>query len=84
MARSVPPAAGTEFRKTVACTVVCGMLSVEVSDMQNQTLLIILAILFPPAAVFLKKGMGKDLIINIILSLLFYIPGIIHAFIVIK
>jgi len=30
-------------------------------------------------AVFLKKGVGKDLIINIILCLIFYIPGIIHA-----
>lgn len=45
----------------------------------NKTLLIILAILLPPVAVFLKKGVGKDLIINIVLSLLFYVPGIIHA-----
>lgn len=42
-------------------------------------LLIVLAILLPPVAVFLKKGAGKDLVINIILCLLFYIPGIIHA-----
>ena len=42
-------------------------------------LLIILAILLPPVAVFLKKGAGKDLVINIILCLLFYIPGVIHA-----
>lgn len=45
----------------------------------NKVLLIILAILLPPVAVFLKSGAGKDLIINIILCLLFYIPGIIHA-----
>jgi uncharacterized membrane protein YqaE (UPF0057 family) len=42
-------------------------------------LLIILAILLPPVAVFLKAGAGKDLVINIILTLLFYIPGVIHA-----
>ena len=45
----------------------------------NKVVLIILAILLPPVAVFLKKGAGKDLIINIILCLFFYIPGILHA-----
>ncbi len=42
-------------------------------------LLIILAILLPPLAVYLAKGLKKDFWINIILCLLFYIPGIIHA-----
>jgi uncharacterized membrane protein YqaE (UPF0057 family) len=45
----------------------------------NKMVLIILAILLPPVAVFLKNGVGKDLIINIVLCLLFYIPGILHA-----
>lgn len=45
----------------------------------NKVLLIILALLLPPVAVFLKNGAGKDLIINIVLCLFFYIPGIIHA-----
>lgn len=45
----------------------------------NKVVLIILAILLPPIAVFLKKGVGKDLIINIILCLLFFLPGVIHA-----
>lgn len=45
----------------------------------NKVLLIILAILLPPVAVFLKSGAGKDLIINIILCLLFFVPGLIHA-----
>ena len=40
---------------------------------------IVLAILLPPVAVFLKAGAGKDLVINIILCLLFWLPGIIHA-----
>ncbi|MFC1845057.1 YqaE/Pmp3 family membrane protein [Thermodesulfobacteriota bacterium] len=47
--------------------------------MDNKILLIIIAILLPPLAVFLKSGAGKDLLINIILCLLFYVPGIIHA-----
>jgi len=46
---------------------------------QSNVLLIILAILLPPLAVYLKNGAGKDLIINIILCLFFYLPGIIHA-----
>ena len=45
----------------------------------NKTLLIIIAILLPPLAVFLNNGAGKDLLINIILCLFFYIPGILHA-----
>ncbi|MFC4699242.1 YqaE/Pmp3 family membrane protein [Glaciecola siphonariae] len=45
----------------------------------NKLLLIILAILLPPIAVFLKAGAGKHLIINIILCLFFYVPGIIHS-----
>ncbi len=46
-------------------------------------LLIIIAIFLPPLAVGLKTGIGGPLIINIILTLLFYIPGLIHAIIVI-
>jgi uncharacterized membrane protein YqaE (UPF0057 family) len=45
----------------------------------NNLLLIIIAILIPPLAVGLKKGIGMDLIINIVLTLIFYIPGLIHA-----
>jgi len=47
--------------------------------MDNKIVLIIIAILLPPLAVILKKGFGKDLIINIILCLIFYVPGIIHG-----
>ena len=45
----------------------------------NRLVLIILAILLPPVAVFLSKGAGKDLAINILLCLLMFVPGIIHA-----
>ena len=48
------------------------------SDSQK-ILLIILAILLPPIAVFLKKGAGTDLLINIVLTILFFIPGVLHA-----
>ena len=47
--------------------------------MDNKIVLIILAIFLPPIAVFMKKGAGKDLIINIVLCILFLLPGVIHA-----
>lgn len=40
---------------------------------------IIVAILLPPLGVFLQVGIGAQFWINIILTLLGYIPGIIHA-----
>jgi uncharacterized membrane protein YqaE (UPF0057 family) len=45
----------------------------------NKIILIIIAILLPPVAVFLKNGAGQDLIINIVLCIFFWIPGVIHA-----
>ena len=45
----------------------------------NKAILVIIAILLPPLAVFLKNGAGKDLLINIVLCLFFYVPGILHA-----
>jgi uncharacterized membrane protein YqaE (UPF0057 family) len=47
--------------------------------MDNKIVLIIIAILLAPVAVFLKKGAGKDLVINIVLCFLMYIPAVIHA-----
>ena len=40
---------------------------------------VLLSILLPPVGVFLQVGLGKDFWINIILTLLGYIPGIVHA-----
>ena len=40
---------------------------------------IIVAVLLPPLGVFLQVGIGRDFWINILLTLLGYIPGIIHA-----
>ena len=40
---------------------------------------IIIAILLPPLGVFLQVGLGKHFWINIILTILGYFPGIIHA-----
>jgi len=42
-------------------------------------ILIIVAIFLPPLAVFLMVGLGRDFWINLILTLLFWLPGAIHA-----
>ena len=43
---------------------------------------IILAILLPPLGVFMRYGLGSKFWINLILTILGYIPGVIHALIV--
>lgn len=40
---------------------------------------ILLAILLPPVGVFLQVGIGLHFWLNILLTLLGYIPGIVHA-----
>jgi uncharacterized membrane protein YqaE (UPF0057 family) len=45
----------------------------------NKILLVILAILLPPLAVYLKGKSVKDTVINVVLCLLFWIPGVLHA-----
>ncbi|KAK0480884.1 hypothetical protein IW261DRAFT_1335283 [Armillaria novae-zelandiae] len=46
----------------------------------SDILLIIVAILFPPAAAFFVSGCGADLLINFLLTLIGAFPGHIHAF----
>jgi len=46
----------------------------------SDVLLILVAILFPPAAAAFITGCSCDLLINILLTVLGYIPGHIHAF----
>ncbi len=43
---------------------------------------IILNILLPPLAVFTKHGLGGTFLISVILTIIGWIPGVIHAFIV--
>jgi uncharacterized membrane protein YqaE (UPF0057 family) len=39
----------------------------------------LLGVLFPPAGIFLTYGFSSTLVISILLTVLGYIPGIIHA-----
>ncbi|GGD56353.1 YqaE/Pmp3 family membrane protein [Erythrobacter arachoides] len=40
---------------------------------------LILTIIVPPLGVALKHGVGKTALINLVLTLIFYVPGLIHA-----
>lgn len=45
----------------------------------NTLLLIIIAIFLPPLAVGLKAGIGGTFFLSLILTVIFFIPGMIHA-----
>ncbi|MBD2314799.1 YqaE/Pmp3 family membrane protein [Desertifilum sp. FACHB-1129] len=40
---------------------------------------VLAAIFLPPLGVFLQVGLGKDFWINLVLTMLFFFPGMIHA-----
>ncbi|MEO0393175.1 MAG: YqaE/Pmp3 family membrane protein [Pseudomonadota bacterium] len=44
---------------------------------------ILIAVLLPPLGVFLEVGFGKHFWLNILLTILGYIPGIVHAIFII-
>jgi len=44
-----------------------------------ELLILIATILIPPLGVALKKGLSTDFWINLVLTLLFFIPGLIHG-----
>ena len=45
----------------------------------SKLILIVLALLLPPLAVYLKTKSGQDTILNIVLCIFFWVPGILHA-----
>lgn len=45
----------------------------------SDVLKIILAVILPPLGVLAEVGLGKHFWINIVLTLLGFIPGVIHA-----
>ncbi|KCZ50832.1 YqaE/Pmp3 family membrane protein [Hyphomonas pacifica] len=42
--------------------------------------MILLTIFLPPVAVALKEGIGLQFVLNLILTLIGWLPGVIHAF----
>jgi uncharacterized membrane protein YqaE (UPF0057 family) len=45
----------------------------------NKLLLVILCLLLPPLAVYLKTNAVKTTLLNLVLCLFFWVPGVIHA-----
>lgn len=45
----------------------------------SKIILIVLAVLFPPLAVFLTHGFRGEFWLNLLLVIFFYIPALIHA-----
>ena len=44
-----------------------------------ELLILIATVLLPPLGVALKRGLGGDFLLNLILTLIFYVPGLIHG-----
>jgi uncharacterized membrane protein YqaE (UPF0057 family) len=53
--------------------------SIKKTGVEMDIIRIIFAIILPPVGVFLQVGLGLHFWINILLTLLGYIPGIVHA-----
>lgn len=43
-------------------------------------LMILLTILLPPVAVLLKRGLDLQFLLNVVLTLIGWLPGVVHAF----
>lgn len=43
-------------------------------------LMILLTILLPPVAVLIQRGLDLQFLLNILLTLIGWLPGVIHAF----
>lgn len=43
-------------------------------------LMILLTIFLPPVAVAVKEGIGLQFLLNLLLTLIGWLPGVIHAF----
>lgn len=40
---------------------------------------VVVSVIIPPVGVFLKRGIGLSFLLSIVLTLLGYVPGLIHA-----
>ena len=52
---------------------------IELKKEDRDLVALLLAIIFPPLGVLLKEGLNVQLLLNIVLTLLGWLPGIIHA-----
>jgi uncharacterized membrane protein YqaE (UPF0057 family) len=64
---------------TQTAAVECCEVKHEKGDEMGDLIRILLSILLPPLGVFLQVGLGMHFWLNIVLTLLGYIPGLVHA-----
>ncbi len=57
----------------------CAPLVTKGKVLSVDILRIVLAIILPPLGVFLQVGLTKHFWINVVLTILGYVPGIVHA-----
>ena len=51
----------------------------ESKEFEADIVSIILAVILPPLGVLYKEGANKQLVINLVLTLFGWVPGILHA-----
>lgn len=49
------------------------------ADMLGELIHILIAVLCPPIAVFMRVGLKSQFWLNLLLTLMAYIPGLVHA-----
>jgi uncharacterized membrane protein YqaE (UPF0057 family) len=52
---------------------------IPLNDQMADLIRVILSIIVPPVGVFFKVGFGMHFWLNIVLTMLGYIPGLVHA-----
>lgn len=57
---------------------ICGKIKADLGENMD-IIRLICAILLPPLGVFLQVGFGLQFWLNILLTILGYVPGIVHA-----
>ncbi|RIJ16377.1 YqaE/Pmp3 family membrane protein [Henriciella mobilis] len=55
------------------------MATSDTAPASGSILVILLSILLPPLGVALSRGIGTQFLINILLTILGYVPGLVHA-----
>lgn len=55
------------------------MATTDAAPSSGGILVILLSILLPPLGVALSRGIGTQFLINIVLTILGYVPGLFHA-----
>ncbi len=81
--KSQAPFKESKFNKIMASKFNKKIKKLKSADDTELILLVILSFLLPPLAVFLKSGLETNFWISLILTLLFWLPGVIFALLVV-